>query len=143
MSHPSKVKGSRYELDLRDDTRAAGFPAVERCYGAGRTDDTGDLCGLPDFAVEAKNHREHRFAEWVDEAERERLNAGKRYGVVAVKRRGKPAADSFAVMPWHQLLEIEHELIRLRGMDGAFRHAQQQIAALNDPMAGVDVEASL
>lgn len=117
MSTPSKRKGDRFELDLRDTTRAAGFPAVERCYGAGRTDDVGDLCGLPDFAVEAKNHREHRLSEWVDETERERANSGKRYGVVAVKRKMRGADEAFAVMPWRSLLAIQHELARLRAFD--------------------------
>lgn len=117
MSTPSKRKGDRFELDLRDTTRAAGFPAVERCYGAGRTDDVGDLCGLPDFAVEAKNHREHRLSEWVDETERERANSGKRYGVVAVKRKLRGADEAFAVMPWRQLLQLQHDLNALRAFE--------------------------
>ena len=52
MANPSKRKGDRAELEaagiLADLT---GFP-VRRKLGAGRTDDTGDLDGIPDTVVQ-------------------------------------------------------------------------------------------
>lgn len=115
---PGKRKGSRCELDVRDYLRERGYSA-ERCYGAGRSDDIGDVRGLPGFVVEVKNQRELRFAEWVDETEVERVNAREPFGVLVVKRRMKPISDAYAVMPLRQLVDLVDELQRLRSHDPA------------------------
>ena len=90
MTHPNKVKGDRAELEvarlLHDLT---GWP-VRRKLGAGRTDDEGDLEGIPDTVVQVAN--------WADvnrairqkplEAEQQRANAGATFAVTLVRLRG-------------------------------------------------------
>lgn len=90
MTHPNKVKGDRAELEvarlLHDLT---GWP-VRRKLGAGRTDDEGDLEGVPDCVIQVAN--------WADvnrairqkplEAEQQRANAGATFAVTLVRLRG-------------------------------------------------------
>jgi len=90
MTHPNKVKGDRAELEvarlLHDLT---GWP-VRRKLGAGRTDDEGDLEGIPDTVVQVAN--------WADvnrairqkplEAEQQRANAGATFAVTLIRLRG-------------------------------------------------------
>lgn len=97
MTHPSKIKGSAYERDVVKAFRALGFDA-ERAYGAGRPDDVGDIeiAGVP-VAIECKNTQRIDLAGHVDEARVEARNAGVELGVVIVKRRGRPANESYMV----------------------------------------------
>ena len=90
-------KGSAFERDVVGYLREHGFPEAERAYGAGRPEDVGDIDGIPGVTVEVKNHARLALAQWIDEAERERVNARQPYGVVVVKRRGKSAASSYVV----------------------------------------------
>ena len=93
-----KRKGSQFERDTVRYLQEHGFPDAERAFGAGRPEDIGDLVGVPGICCEVKNHARLELAQWVDEAERERLNARQPFGVVIAKRRGKGAAQSYVVM---------------------------------------------
>ena len=92
-----KRKGSQFERDVVRYLQAHGFPDAERAYGAGRPEDVGDIAGVPGVTVECKATKSIDLAGFVDEAERERLNARQPYGVAVVKRRGRSAADSYVV----------------------------------------------
>ena len=93
-----KRKGSQFERDVVAYLQDHGFPEAERAYGAGRPEDVGDLANVPGVCCEVKNHARLELARWIDEAERERVNARQPYGVVIAKRRGKGAAQSYVVM---------------------------------------------
>ncbi len=90
MPHPSKRKGDAAELEaarlLADLT---GYP-VRRKLGAGRTDDEGDLEGVPDCTIEVKNYAD--LARAIDagltDSVREQANAGTAFGAAMVRRRG-------------------------------------------------------
>jgi hypothetical protein len=75
-----------------------GFSGAERAYGAGRPQDIGDITGVPGITVECKAVRSIDLARFVDEAQRERLNAHQPYGVAIVKRRNKPISAAYVVM---------------------------------------------
>jgi Holliday junction resolvase len=92
-----KRKGSQFERDVVAYLRDHGFPDCERAYGAGRPEDIGDIAGVPGVTLECKATKSIDLAGFVDEAERERVNARQPYGVAVVKRRGKSAADSYVV----------------------------------------------
>lgn len=98
MTNRNKAKGSAFERDVVRHLRVNGFPHAERAYGAGRPDDRGDIVGLPGVVIECKNHARIDLAGWLAEAERERVNAGARFGVVVYKRRGCNAAKAYVVM---------------------------------------------
>ena len=92
-----KRKVSQFERDVVRYLQEHGFPDAERAYGAGRPEDVGDIAGVPGVTVECKATKSIDLAGFVDEAERERLNARQPYGVAVVKRRGRSAADSYVV----------------------------------------------
>ncbi len=94
-----KAKGSAFERDVVAYLRGNGFPYAERAYGAGRSQDVGDIDGIPGWTIEVKNHRRLELAGWMDEAEAESTNGRQRFWAVVAKRRGKPAADAYVILP--------------------------------------------
>ena len=55
MTTPSKRKGDKAELELARLLADLLGMKVRRKLGAGRTDDEGDLEGIPGWTVEVKN----------------------------------------------------------------------------------------
>ena len=108
MPHPSKRKGDKAELEaarlLADLT---GHP-VRRKLGAGRSDDTGDLDGMPDTTIEVKNYR--NIAEGVNaglaDIGAEQANAGTTFGAVMVRR---PGGRWFVAMTPEQFCTFHRE----------------------------------
>lgn len=94
----SKRKGTRWESAIVDYLRNNGVPHAERRTLNGAKD-RGDLAGLPGVVCEAKSAARMELAAWLDEAEKERANAGAAVGFVWAKRRGKASpADGYVVM---------------------------------------------
>ena len=107
MSHPNKVKGTRFESDVANYLTARKPYPVERRASHGAAD-RGDLIGVPDWVVECKNVQAwakglHLF---VYEAECEAENAGVPFGAVVVKRRNRPVEDAYVVMSLRQFVEV-------------------------------------
>ena len=98
----SKAKGTRFESALVAHMVDRGF-AVERRALTG-TADRGDITGMKNVIIEAKNHTALSFGPWLDEAARERANANAEIGVVVASRRMRPIGASFAVMDLDTLL---------------------------------------
>ena len=108
MTSPQQAKGDTYERALVRWFNEHGFPGVERRYGSGRPDDTGDLLGLPGFTVEVKNHRRIDLAAFIDEAKVEALNDGRgTLPVVICKRprKGDPG-DHYVIMEVRAFAEL-------------------------------------
>lgn len=98
MSHPSKAKGDRAELEVcKVLADLLGLP-VRRKLGAGRADDTGDIAGIPETTIEVKNYTDttRAITDGLADLEREQANAGTTFGAVLVRRRG---GRWVAVMP--------------------------------------------
>jgi Holliday junction resolvase len=93
-----KLKGSAFERDVVGYLRDHGHPYVERCYGAGRPEDVGDIDGIPGFVIEAKAHKALNLAGWSDEAECERMAGRQLFAAVIAKRRGKPTSAAYVVL---------------------------------------------
>jgi len=108
VTHPSKRKGDKYELEaarlLADLT---GWP-VRRKLGAGRTDDCGDLDGIPDTCVQVKAYRDIQRAvrEVLDELPAQQANAGATFGFGMVRR---PGGRWFAVLTLEQVCALLRE----------------------------------
>jgi hypothetical protein len=94
----AKRKGSAFERDVVHYLQEHGFVDAERAYGAGRPEDIGDIVGVPGITVECKAVRQIDLAGFVDEAERERVNAKQPFGVAVVKRRGKATSAAYVVV---------------------------------------------
>lgn len=109
MTNRSKAKGTAFESDVVAFFQEHGYPHAERRALAGNVD-KGDVTGLgPDWVIECKAVREITLAAFVDEAETERKNAGAKYGVAVVKRRGKNVAKAYAVMELDRFVELMGE----------------------------------
>ena len=90
MPHSSKRKGDRAELEAAAElTIHTGFD-VRRKLGAGRTDDTGDLEGIPDTTIEVKNYKNISEAinRGLEDLEREQVNAGTPFAACMIRRPG-------------------------------------------------------
>lgn len=111
MTTPEKARGSAFERDVVAVFNDYGFN-TERRFGAGQQKDRGDISGLTDWVVECKNLSRITLASIVDETEVERVNAKKRWGVSVIKRRGKGASESYAVMKLSRFAEVLQHIER-------------------------------
>lgn len=101
MSNPQKDKGSGWERALVDFLALHHIEATR--IPAGATNDRGDLF-IPIIewpSIDAKNYASYagQLAGWVDRAEEQAVNAGRRFGIVWLKRKGKAnPANGYVVM---------------------------------------------
>ena len=87
MPNSQKQKGDRAELEAAKLlTELLGVP-VRRKLGAGRTDDTGDLDGVPGHVVQVASWADTAKAARIKprEAEHQRANEGAPYAATLVK----------------------------------------------------------
>lgn len=95
MNKPKRI-GTAAETLVVDFLRLHGFRYAERRALAG-VNDCGDVTGLPGVVIEVKAHRELKLAEWMDETEAERANAGAELAACWHKRRGKGSPGDWYV----------------------------------------------
>lgn len=111
MANPSKRKGTAAETAIVAYLRDQGFPACERRALAGSAD-RGDVAGLHDTVVEAKDCKAIDLSGWLTELAAEMHNANARYGVVWAKRRGKGSpAEWYCTMPGHVFVDLLREAL--------------------------------
>jgi hypothetical protein len=107
----SRSKGTAWETAICRYLVESGFPGVERRALAGVAD-RGDIAGLTDWVIEAKNCARTELGSWVDEAAIEAANADVPYGVVWHHRRGKGSpADGFVTMRGADFVQLLRALI--------------------------------
>lgn len=94
VANPSKEKGTKAESAVVQAAHTAGFMAAERLALAG-AHDMGDvrLCGGVVIEVKAGKAAEQASAQliedWLQETEKERVNANADFGLLVTKRKGK------------------------------------------------------
>jgi hypothetical protein len=96
MANANKRKGTVFESAVRDYAqrfRHRAFRPAQVSAG-----DIGDvhIDGL--VCVQAKDHAQHRFGEWVADAKEQAMRAGLPFGVVVAKRRRASIGESYVVM---------------------------------------------
>lgn len=108
----AKARGTAFESAVVDVLNAAGLSAY-RPAQHGR-DDQGDIHGVSPFIVQCKNYADVATALrlGVEGARVQAANAGERYGVAVVKRRGKHAREAYAVMRLEDFAALILELRR-------------------------------
>jgi len=106
VTTPQKAKGSQWERDIAKYFNERGYPDVERRYGAGATLDKGDINGVVDTVVEAKNVAKITLSSIMDEALIEQKNAKKRFGIGIIKRRNKNVKEAYVVMTLEQWIDL-------------------------------------
>ena len=106
MASSEKRKGNAAERAVVEYFKTHGYPQARRTQ-AGTRHDIGDIDGIPDTAIEVKNHARIDLAGWITQLEAEMQAKGVPNGVVIVKRRGKTdPAHWYAVTPLHVWLEL-------------------------------------
>lgn len=90
MTNPSKRKGDHAEREIATILAGElGLP-VRRKLGAGRSDDAGDLDGLPDVCAQVKNFKDitRAIREAMTGLDDQQANAGSTHAVAFVRRPG-------------------------------------------------------
>lgn len=101
----ARRKGTSWETAIVQYLLANGVPHAERRALGGNLD-RGDIAGLPGVVIEAKSGALH-LAQWIAEAETERVNDGADFGIVWAKRPGKTSpADGYAILTGAALIEL-------------------------------------
>ena len=112
------AKGTSFERMVADYLAAELGQPVDRRVKCG-SKDKGDIAGLSiagfPCVVECKNRARMELAQWLDEAESERVNAEATFGVVAHKRRGcgeKSFGGTYVTMTLDTLCDIARQAQR-------------------------------
>jgi hypothetical protein len=131
----SKRKGTGWESAVVNYLRDHGVPHAERRTSNG-AHDRGDIAGIPQVIIEAKNCARIELAAWLDEARREQGNADARVGLVWFKRRGctSPGAG-FVLMDGDTLLRLLADAGYLPATSTPAGAAASETGARRDPTA--------
>jgi hypothetical protein len=92
-----KQAGDRFERDVVAYLRDHGHVYAERCYGAGRPDDRGDIDGLPGWVIQVKAERRLDIGTALTAAEAQRRDR-LQYAAAICKRRNHPTGDAYVVV---------------------------------------------
>ena len=90
MTSPAKRTGDAAELEVaRLLADHLGLP-VRRKLGAGRSDDVGDLDGLPGVVAQCKNYRDitRAIGDAMNDLPTQQANAGATHAVAFIRRPG-------------------------------------------------------
>lgn len=103
MSHPSKVRGTRWESAVRDWLTEHGYPAFRPAlHGA---IDKGDLFGIAQTTIQCRDTAKIDLASAVDDAAEQAKNAGTEHFVAIVKRRRKGVGQAYVVTTLERWVE--------------------------------------
>lgn len=102
----NKQRGTAWESALVGYLNSRGLRTYRPAQAGAK--DTGDIHGVPHFAVQAKDWRDVTGAvrEGTDGVETQRMNLGARFGVNFVKRARKPVEHSYAVMRMDRFVDL-------------------------------------
>ena len=108
MTSPSKSKGDRAEREIAAILSDHFGVTVRRKLGAGRTDDEGDLEGIPGWCLEVKDYADvlRGLREGLDDCTAEQANSGLPFGAAFIRRRG---GRWFVAMTVEQFCTIARE----------------------------------
>ena len=105
----SRAKGTSWESAIVTYLQTAGWVHTERRALNGAKD-RGDIAGIPGVCIEAKSAARIELAEWLKEAQTEKVNSGASVGAVWIKKRGKTSAgDGYVVMDGQQFVQLLKE----------------------------------
>lgn len=110
MANPNGRKGAAWERAVADYLRdVGGFEFADRRVKTGAKD-KGDIAGIRNHAVEAKDEKAISLSSYMKELEVEMQNAGAEFGAAIVKRRTYNVSEAYCVTPL-RLWVAERKLI--------------------------------
>ncbi len=102
MSHPSKTKGDKAEREVAALISDLLGVECRRKLGAGRSDDEGDLEGLPGWTLEVKNYKS--ISDGVNaglaDCVKEQANARTPFGAALIRRPGGRWFVAMTIEQW-------------------------------------------
>lgn len=107
MSNPNQRKGAETERMVAKYFRDQGFWMADRRLREGRTDDQGDLDGVPFTTVQVKYVEQNRYQAWVIDTLKQRDTAGTPLCLLVRRIPRKPVEQWEALMPTVGLPEDE------------------------------------
>lgn len=119
MSNPSKAKGTAWESAWTAYIQEHHNSSAHRNVQMGAKD-IGDVSGYYLHAAELKAEKTITLASYIEQANREAINAGQPFGCAVVKRRMKGTADGYVVRDVRTDVRL---LNRLRDMEAALQSA--------------------
>lgn len=108
MTNNNHERGARAERHLAAYLRTQGFWMAERYLREGRTNDMGDIDGVPFTTIQVKDVHENRYPEWVAATLKQQENAGTPYCLLVRRVPYKPVERWEASMPLTQLGLMRH-----------------------------------
>lgn len=99
MPTANAIKGAATERMVAKYLKFEAFAAAERRLKEGRTDDQGDIDGVPYFTVQVKYVAQPRLQSWVEDTLKQRDNAGNPFCVLIVRRKNQPVEKWDAYFP--------------------------------------------
>jgi hypothetical protein len=113
LSHPNKVRGTRWEVAVRDYLREKHYNLgveneedIERTGAVHGQNDRGDIRGLRRWVIECKDEQKIDLPQYIREAKVEKDNASAWWYAVVVKARRKSVSDAYVVMDLAQFVSI-------------------------------------
>ncbi len=112
MTSSSKRKGDKAELEVQAMIRENLGVLARRTLGAGRSDDMGDIEGVPDTAIQVANWADLNRAvrEKLPMLERQMQNAGATHGALFCRRMGGKWVIVMTPEMWFALMREALEL---------------------------------
>lgn len=92
-------KGAEAERMVARYLREQGFPEADRRLREGRTDDQGDIDGVPYTVIQVKYVESNRYAAWVLDTIKQRDAAGKPLCLLVRRVPRKPVEQWEALQP--------------------------------------------
>lgn len=99
MTTANARKGAETERMVAKYFREQGFWMADRRLREGRTDDQGDLDGVPFTTIQVKYVQANRYQEWVSDTLQQRQNAGTPLCLLVRRVPRKPVEQWEAWMP--------------------------------------------
>jgi hypothetical protein len=102
VTHPSKRKGDRSELEVQALLRDHLGVSARRQLGAGRKDDIGDISGVPNTTIQVTNRADigRAIREKLPETVAQQERAGNLFGALFCRRRGGEYVVVLTVDMW-------------------------------------------
>lgn len=103
MSNQRKVRGTQFETAVVNYLKAKGKDAVRVALAH---KDLGDVHSGK-FCIQCKNHKQMKLSEWIKETEIQRIESGKEFGVLVIRKRmDTDIGNSYVVMRLKDFVEV-------------------------------------
>lgn len=112
MSSKSKIRGTRWESEVRDYLNSAGFETFRPALHGGQ--DKGDIFGLRDWAIQCRDTARIDLAGSVNDGLEQAANKGAPFFAVITKRRRKPVGAAYVTLDLTEFTEILKRLETLK-----------------------------